>query len=205
VEGVRASLELLRAGESAGDYESSWRMGRALFFLGQEATDEEEMRAQHARAIAACERAARLCPARVEGHFWLGVNLALAARLATPFKALRLALRAQSSLKRAATICPAYHAAGPLRLLARLQHKLPRLIGGGTRRARANFEKAIELAPDNTVTRLYYAELLSEEGDTVGARAQLEALLAAPSDPAWAFESARDRELARKMLAGLQD
>ncbi len=202
VENVRAIVELLEA--AAEEYEAAWRMGRALFFLGQEAGGAEESRAHHARGALVCERAAGREPRRVEGHFWLGVNLALLAQTERPLQAVRHALRARRSLVRAARLDAAYHAAGPLRVLARLQHKLPRLLGGGTTRARANFERAIRLAPANTVTRLYFAEMLIETGDTERARVELEAILNAPHDASWAFESARDQRLARRMLDELK-
>lgn len=197
---VRASVELLQEAESADEYEAAWRLGRAFFFLGQEAQSEKEKRHAHARGASFSKRATRLQADRVEGYFWLGVNLALLAQTQNPLNALRHALSARRSLTRAVRLDPGYHAAGPLRVLARLQHKLPRLLGGGTSRARANFERAINIAPANTVTRLYFAEMLLETGEKGSARAQLEALLNAPPDPLWAFESARDREIARKLL-----
>lgn len=203
-ENVRASVSLLQEAECEDNYEALWRLGRALFFLGQEAQDSEETRRYHARAVSFCRRAVRVEPERVEGHFWLGVNLALLARIENPFKALPHALHAQRSLKRAIRLDAAYHDAGPLRVLARLQHKLPRLLGGGTERARANFERAIQLAPANTVTRLYFAEMLLETGDRSRARIELEALLNTQHDSRWAFESTRDREIARKMLDEMQ-
>ena len=175
-------------------------MGRALFFLGQEAESVEEARAYHERGAGACRRAVELKPSRVEGHFWLGVNLGCLARLLNSFKAFGCALRARRFLLRAVQLDSAYHAAGPMRVLARLQHKLPFFLGGGQKRARANFEKAISLAPANTVTRLYYAELLMEMGDIKRAREQLQSLLKATPDPSWAFESARDRRIAQEML-----
>lgn len=199
-ENVRASVKLLQSADCARDYEAAWRMGRARFFLGQEASGVEESRAHHRRGALACQRATSLQPARVEGHFWLGVNLALLAGLENPFKSLPHALRARRSLTRAVRLDASYHAAGPLRVLARLQHKLPRLFGGGRARARANFERAISLAPANTVTRLYFAELLLEMRDTTGARQQLESILNAPADSAWTFETARDRQRAHEML-----
>jgi hypothetical protein len=201
---VRASVKLLEEAEHATCYEVAWRLGRALFFLGQEAQSEKEKRHAHARGVSFSKRAARLEAERVEGHFWLGVNLALLAQVEDPLNALRHALSARRSLTRAVLLDPSYHAAGPLRVLARLQHKLPRPLGGGTSRARANFERAINLAPANTVTRLYFSELLLEIGQTNRARAQLEALLNTPPDPQWAFESARDRKIARKMLDELE-
>ncbi|HEX8710189.1 MAG TPA: TRAP transporter TatT component family protein [Pyrinomonadaceae bacterium] len=203
-EGVRASVELLRAGGEPQGYEAAWRLGRALFFLGQEACDEEEARSSHADAVRASLRAARLEPGRVEGHFWLGVNYALLARLERRrLKALASALRARRSLGRAVRLDPAYHGAGPLRVLARLQSRLPFVLGGGRGRARVNYERAISLAPANTVTRLYFAELLLETGDDTRARLELEALLNLPFDSGWAFEIRRDRRIARELLNGL--
>jgi hypothetical protein len=200
VENVRESVRLLETERHARSYEAAWRLGRALFFLGQEARDADEAREFHARGASHCERGVRIEGARVEGYFWLGVNLALLAGLEKSFKALPHALRARRSLKRAVSLDAAYHGAGPLRVLARLQHKLPFLLGGGRQRARANFERATGLAPANTVTRIYFAELLLEMGDRAGARRELAALLDSADDPSWAFEQARDRRLARELL-----
>ncbi len=197
---VRQSVELLQPLAAASDYEATWRLCRVLFFLGQEAPGESEARRLHARGVIEGERAIKAAPQRVEGYFWLGVNLALLANLENAFRAARHALRAKRVLSRAALINPAYHGAGAWRVLARLLHKLPRLLGGNTNRALAFFERAIELAPSNTVTRLYFAETLLEMGDATRARAQLEALLNAPLDPAWAFETARDRRRALDLL-----
>ena len=205
IENVLASVRLLQAPVCDGEYEALWRLGRSLFFLGQEAQDRKEARRHHARAILFCQRGVRLRPERVEGHFWLGVNLALLASVENPVKALRHAINAKLSLKRAVQLDAAYHGAGPLRVLARLQHKLPRLLGGGRNRARANFERAIQLAPTNTVTRLYFAEMLMETGDKGRARLELDALLNAPPDPRWVFEAARDSQLARQLLDEIQD
>lgn len=200
IEAVRKSVRLLENAPEPLNYEALWRLGRALFFLGQESDDEDESRLCHGRAVGFCERAARLEPRRVEGHFWLGVNRALLAQSSNLLSAPLLALRARRSLERAARLDAAYHGAGPLRVLARLEARLPAILGGGTRRAQAHFEQAIRLAPSNTVTRIYFAEMLLESGQRARARNELEALLSAPPDPAWAFETARDRALARARL-----
>ena len=200
LESVRASVLLLQEADCEREYEALWRLGRALFFLGQEAQGKEEARLLHARALPLCKRATQSEPKRVEGHFWLGVNGALLAQVEKPLHALRHAIRARRSLVRAVRLDAAYHGAGPLRVLARLQQRLPRVVGGGRKHARTNFERAIHLRPANTVTRLYFAELLLEMGDAGRARLELEALLNTPHNPLWAFEQERDRQLARKML-----
>lgn len=203
VENVRASVELLEAAAGRETFETAWRLGRALFFLGQEEKEKSQAGALHRRGAQVCMRAARAEPRRVEGHFWLGVNLALQAQTTNPLMGLWLALRAKRSLERAVSINPAYHAAGPLRVLGRLSHKLPRLCGGGRGRAQAAFERALELAPTNTVTRLYFAEMLIEARDYERARSELETVLHGPLDAAWAFETVRDRSRAREMLQRL--
>ncbi|HEY6187201.1 MAG TPA: hypothetical protein VIW80_05950, partial [Pyrinomonadaceae bacterium] len=62
----------------------------------------------------------------------------------------------------------------------------------------------IELAPANTVTRLYFAEMLLDAGDVLRARSELEAVLYAPLDTAWMFETTRDRARAYRMLQRLK-
>lgn len=198
--GVRQIIELLQPLAAAGDHEATWRICRALFFLGQEASGKREARRFHKQAVTAGERAINAATNRVEIYFWLGVNLALLAEVENVFRAARHALRAKRLLSRAAELDPSYHGAAPLRVLAKLTHKLPTLLGGSTKQARLFFEQAIELAPSNTVTRIYFAEMLLEIGDATLARTQLEALLDAPIDPAWAFETKRDRHLTLELL-----
>jgi tetratricopeptide (TPR) repeat protein len=201
IQNVWTSVELLqRALSQVDSYGLAWRLGRAFFFLGQEESEVATARVLHAQGVDAGKRAVEVGPERVEGHFWLGVNLALLAVVEQPLKAIAHALQAKRSLNRTVTIDPAYHAAGPLRALARLQHKAPRWLGGDTVGARENYERAIDIAANNTVTRIYFAELLLEIGEIVRGRSELEAVLNAPFDPAWAFEIERDRKIAREFL-----
>ena len=204
IENVRASLNSLQGTlNSPADFELTWRSARALFFLGQEQADAETTRELHTRGVKEAERAARSDPKRVEGHFWLGVNLALLAAVEGFPRSMTHAVKAKRALETAGIIDATYHAGGPMRVLARLQSRLPRWLGGGRARARSNYQRAIIIAPNNTVTRLYYAELLVACGEVEQAHRQLETLLAAPIDLGWAFESERDRRLAREMLETL--
>ncbi len=200
IENVRKSVRILeRVGGE--DFASAWRLGRAFFFLGQEAPTKAEAKQFFKRGVAAASSAIRLEPASVEGQFWLGVNLALLAGSENVLSAMMDAVRAKRVLRRAVDIDPGFHGAGPLRVLGRLQHRLPKWLGGGYEPARANFERAVEIGPDNTVTRIYFAELLSDIGDVSGARAQWEAILASSANPDWAFETERDRKLAIAKLS----
>ena len=185
------------------EYEILWRLGRALFFIGQETPDKDAALSSYSQGVVTCERAVAREPQRVEGHFWLAVNLALAAQRHRRVAGIRRARRAVRELNQAIKIDSSYHGAGPLRVLARLQHKLPRLVGGGCDRARTSYEAAINLAPENSVTRIYFAELLLESGHRDLARQQLQDVLNSSPDPVWAFEIERDKRIAELMMAEL--
>jgi len=201
-EAVRESVMILSGARGGAKlYEVQWRLSRAMFFLGQQAETAAEKLQLHGSASDAGALAVTLNPARVEGHFWMGVNLALYAESARPPRGIRAILRARSELKRAVEIAESYHDAGPLRVLARLEHKAPRILGGSRKRSRVRFDRALTLAPGNSVTLLYAAELALDEGDQERAAGLLERVIASPPDPEWEFENARDRETARALLS----
>jgi hypothetical protein len=195
-------IECVRLLESVeiGEFEIAWRLGRAWFFLGQEASVRSDRRKNYQMGIEASERAVSSRDERVEGHFWLGVNLALLAAELNVMAGARLALRARSALLRAVAIDAGFHGAGPLRVLAKLEQKLPKVLGGGIERSRVHFDQAIQIAPGNTVTRIYYAELLLRLGERASVKRQLEAVLNSPDDAFWQFEIDRDKRLAKEML-----
>ena len=184
-------------------YEVQWRLARALFFLGQEADSSGAKRQLHAAGINAGERAIALNPERVEGHFWAGVNLALFAESNGGIRGARSVLWARSELKMAARVNEDYHGAGPLRVLGRLEHKAPRMLGGNRNRSRQCFDRALRIAPGNSVTLLYAAELAIDQKDSDRAAHLLKQIVESPIDPEWEFENHRDREMARALLEKL--
>lgn len=201
VEGaVEQSLVLLTGHEQS---DSQWRLSRAYFFLGQETTSIKAKRQLHALGIEAGRKAARLSDERVEGHFWSGVNLALFAEANGGLKGAVALLRARKELARASEISADYHGAGPLRVMGRLYHKAPRLMGGSLKRSRECFDRAIELAPSNSVTLIYAAEFALDIKESSRAVALLERIIASPIDPVWEFENLRDKARAHEMLEQL--
>ena len=197
------SIDLLSPLTAADSFDAAWRLARACFSLGQEEVSAPLAKEHHCYGILAGRRAVSLAADRVEGHFWMGVNLALLAGREQVVPALRHAISAKNALHEAVRIDPSYHGAGPLRVLARLEHKMPRIAGGGMVRARDHYQQAVDLAPSNTVTRIYFAELLLDLGQTATAHAHLKAVIDAKDDPDWRFEIERDRVIARSMLVRL--
>jgi hypothetical protein len=202
-EAVRQSLALLWD-YAESDYEFAWRKGRAHFFLGQESTSAKEKRSQHKAGIKASRRAARMVSIRPEGHFWLGVNLALLAETGRTPSVVVQAWRARRALLKAAALDPAYHGAGPLRVLGRLEHKLPTILGGSNERSRLYFQEAVKLAPQNTVSRIYFAEMLIDAGEFLSALQQLESVMSYSVETEWVYEAERDRRLAVELKLEIQ-
>ncbi|MEK6323496.1 MAG: TRAP transporter TatT component family protein [Acidobacteriota bacterium] len=181
-------------------YEVQWRLARALFFLGQQAGSRESSRQLYSAGIAAGERAVALNSERVEGHFWVGVNLSLFAAVNRGIRGARAIRWARAELKLAAAISESYHDAGPLRVLGRLEHKAPRILGGNLKRSRELLDRALAIAPLNSVTLTYAAELAIEIGKRDAAVSLLQQVIESPIDAEWEFENKRDRELARSLL-----
>lgn len=203
---VKESVSLLAgAVGGAARYAVQWRLARALFFLGQEADTGGAKRQLHAAGIGAGERAVAISPDRVEGHFWLGVNLALFAESAGGVKAVRALLRGRNELRRATEVSESYHDAGPLRVLGRIAHKAPRLLGGSPKRSRHFFDRALQIAPLNSVTLVYAAEQAIDISDRDRARGLLEQIIKADLDPDWEYENCRDRALAEALLKSLDN
>jgi hypothetical protein len=138
---------------------------------------------------------------RVEGHFWVGVNLALFAESHGGWRGLRALFWAKSELKLAIKINEAYHDAGPLRVLGRLAQRAPRWLCGGMRLSEKYYNRALEVAPANTVTLLYAAELALERNQPSRALNLLSRIDSAPADDDWEFEQRRDRQLAHDLRA----
>jgi hypothetical protein len=201
IEAVEESVRLLSSVDNSGAmFEIQWRLSRALFFLGQEAGSKEARLQLHASGIASGGRAAGLLPGRVEGHFWLGVNLALFAESKGGIKGAMSLIRARRELTRSAKISAPYHDAGALRVLGRIYHKSPRIVGGNKRRSRSCYDEAIALSPSNSVTLVYAAELAIESNDYGLAASLLEKIADLPVDPEWEFENLRDKAKARSLL-----
>jgi len=186
-------------------YEVQWRLARALFFLGQEAGGPDSSKQLYAAGIGAGERAVALNKDRVEGHFWVGVNLALFAEANRGVRGLRALRSARLELRRAIEIDERYHGAGPLRVLGRLLYKAPKILGGSRKRSRELLERALAIAPSNSVTLLYAAELAISSGERDRALNLLRMVIDSPFDVEWEFENHRDRKLARSLLDQIED
>ena len=194
-------LEEIKPGKP-DNYGWLWRAARLDHFRAMLFGDSPELaRALFAGGAEQARAAAKLEGDRVEAAFWEATCNLEAARLSGKLAAAASLGKAQKQLNRAAQIDERYHFAGPLRVLGRVTHLKPLVLGGNLDYAIAFFERALQISPDNSTTLLYYADALIADNQPAKARSTLKQIIAAPPLENWIWESERDRELARAMMA----
>jgi len=188
------------------EYALLWRWARLEHFRAMreiEAQNKGAAQRHFAAAAQESEAAVGSQPNRVEGHFWCGVCQIEAARLGGKLAAMRAFSQSAKHIDRAAQIDEAYHFAGPLRVQARMAHLRPMLLGGSLERALEIYRRALQIAPHNSTTLLFYADSLVANQERPQARIVLQQVLDAPHDAHWQWEQARDKKLAARKLQEL--
>jgi tetratricopeptide (TPR) repeat protein len=177
------------------------RLARANFFLGDIANKGQrshyyEQGRQYAQTILQED------PQRVEGHYWLGLNLAGLAD-ANRLQGMRLLPQILSELERAAAIDPGYDQAGAYRVLGRIYYQAPSrpLSVGDVNKSLDLLTKATKLTPANSTNRLYLAETLLKLGRQDQAAQELRQILTATQNADGPRGLAADQRQAKEILS----
>lgn len=192
--------------QSPRDANLLWRAARAHHFRAMQAEENGDSGAAVSffeMGRAAAQTALRAEPENVGALFWAAACGLEAARERSPLATLWILPTARRRLEKAAELDAAFHYAGPLRVLGRIAHKTPPLLGGDIDEALYLYERALKLAPSHPTTLLYRAEALVDARRLAEARATLEEILAALTFPDWVWEQERDRRRAHALLARL--
>lgn len=114
-------------------------------------------------------------PARVEGHYWLALNICGLAEVGGARRALGLIPTIIHELDTAVAIDETYDQAGPHRILGRIYCKAPcwPLSEGDMEKSLHHLTIAVRLAPENSTNHLYLAETLVQLGKNEEARREL--------------------------------
>jgi tetratricopeptide (TPR) repeat protein len=118
-------------------------------------------------------------PRRVEGHYWLALNLAGLAEVGRASRGLRLVPTIIEHLLAALALDEAYDQAGPHRVLGRVYCEAPSwpLSEGDLSKSVEHLRTAVELAPTNSTNHLYLAETLTQLGKSEDAYWELQQVL----------------------------
>lgn len=204
---MRAQLEKALCDKASRDieYSISWRLARWHHFAAMKnGEDSSAARAHFADGVRQAQRAIELRKTvqreGVEADFWHAVNALEAARLTSKIAVISVLPRATRTLTKVLRCDEEFHFAGALRVLGRITHLKPKFLGGGAEKSLAIFAQALEIAPQNSTTRLYFAQALNTANRADDARRELETILSQPLDIDWKWEQARDKTVAARLL-----
>jgi tetratricopeptide (TPR) repeat protein len=202
LDALEASLTAALA--SGREYSHLWRAARLAHFRALQSEDSGQNDAALRFFEIGKNHAHHAVEANhhdVEGQFWLGVCVLEYSRRKSWIAAASALKNAESHIQRAMNQDETYHFAGPLRVMARITHHKPLLLGGSLERALDIYRRALQIFPENSTTLLYYCETLLADQQKNLARETLQKIISAPEDADWVWEQARDRRLAKELLA----
>ena len=89
------------------------------------------------------------------------------------------------------------------RALGRWYFKVPGLFGGSNTLSETHLRASLTYNPNSIISHIFLAETLADMGRKGEARAEAQAALDAPIDPAWAPEDRRFKEQAKRLISTL--
>ncbi len=163
-EKAQEALKLYRTAKPAVD--SLWRLSMACHYVGLHYTKESDEKIKLFRegkeaGLSAIKLDADCAPC----HFWTAINMTLLGQQVGALRMLFALSDIRKHIQKIISLDPSYAYGGAYRLLGQIDQKLPGIAGGSNKAARQNFEKAIQLAPDEPLNYLLLARLLSEDMD----------------------------------------
>jgi tetratricopeptide (TPR) repeat protein len=179
------------------DFESAWKLAKALYWLGGHGP-EATRRADLEAGIAAANQGVVLDPKRPEGYFWKAANMGALAESFGVSQGIKYRKPVREALETVLKIDPKFQAGSADRALGRWYYKVPGLFGGSNAKSEQHLRKSIEYDPNSTASHFFLAETLLDMGRKADARAALQKVLDAPIDAEWAPE---DREFKQKAKA----
>src|SRR5579872_4164429 len=172
------------------DFESAWKLARADYWLGGHAP-EAERRTFLEQGIEAGRKASAIEPHKPDGYFWMAANMGALAESFGVRQGIKYRTAVRDALETALKIDAAYQQGSPDRALGRWYFKVPHLFGGDRRLAEQHLRASLAYDPESTASHFFLAELLLDDGRKADGRAELQRVIDAPINPAWAPE---DRE-----------
>ena len=200
---ILAQCQQNLTGLKEGNFEVAWRAARLDHFVAMQTLengDKSGARKWFESGARHAKNAENLDKNRVEAVFWSAVCELEAARTSGALLLARAIFGAEKRLDRAAYLDESFHQSGPLRVLGRIFHQKPIVLGGNLDRALAFYQRALKVAPDNSTTLLYQADALLADHQPAPARRVLKQILALNPTQDWVWECARDQKIAEKWL-----
>jgi tetratricopeptide (TPR) repeat protein len=177
------------------------QLSRTCFILGKLAPDPQGM-GYYQQGQSYAETLIREEPNRVEGHYWLAMNLCGQAEVGGKLLGYRLLPRILEELKRAVALDATYDHAGAHRVLGRIYYEAPGwpLSVGDLTKSRQHLQAAVRLAPATSTNHLFLAQTLYRLGFASLALQQLEQVLTSTQYAIKPQDLEVDRQEARRLM-----
>ncbi len=185
-----------------GDYDVYWRMARVEYWIGDHSATKDEKVKLFGLGVYHGKKAIVLEPGKPDGHYWLGVNYGSYGEAKGILQSLSYVGPIKEEMKKVLAIDPAYEDGGADQLLGRMYYELPGIAGGSNKKSLEHLLRSKELGPRVGLTRIYLADTYLDMGEVQKAREELEFVIAMEPDPRLIPETAQEKEMARKKLAG---
>jgi len=178
------------------------RLGRTCFVLGQLVPEAQAM-AYYQQGQSYAETLIREEPNRVEGHYWLALNLCGQAEVGSKLLGSKLLPRILEELQRAIALDGTFDQAGAHRVIGRIYYEAPGwpLSVGDMQKSRQHLQAAVRLSPATSTNHLYLAQTLSRLNETGLARQELAQVLKSTRAAVKPQDLEEDRQEARRLLA----
>jgi tetratricopeptide (TPR) repeat protein len=180
-------------------------LGRTCFVLGQLVPEAQAM-GYYQKGQSYAETLIREEPNRVEGHYWLAMNLCGQADVGGMLLGRKLLPRIMEELQRALALDAAYDHAGAHRVIGRIYYEAPGwpMSVGDLAKSRQHLQAAVRLSPATSTNHLYLAQTLSRLNEAGLARQELAQVLKSTRAAVKPQDLEEDRQEARRLLAEIQ-
>ncbi|MGH9160744.1 MAG: TRAP transporter TatT component family protein [Vicinamibacteraceae bacterium] len=200
---LAAEIWQARAAADPTDFESAWKIARAMYWIGSHGA-KEARRANLETGMKAARQAIALDQKQPEGHFWLAATMGKMAEESGRLTGLRYRGRIKEELETVLRLDPAFQQGSADRALGRWYYRVPGLFGGSKEKSEQHLRQSLKYNPNSTATLFFLAETLIALDRKDEARATLDKLLAAPDDPEWRPEDREFKVAASRLLGELR-
>jgi len=186
------------------DFDVLWRIARGTFLMTEHLETREQRLTYATRGREAAELAVQQSPSRVEGHYYLAMNIARIAEAKNKLGLIKVAL---GEAERSARIDPRFDEAGAYRFMGKLYLVAPAwpVSVGSTEKAVEMLERAVALAPI-PINRLFLGQAYFKDDEPEKAKVLLEGALRDGQrdrgDPRWQKEAKEAEEYLRRLRSG---
>ncbi len=186
------------------NYEAMWRLAKFKYYLSDHEKDEAAKLKLLQAGIAAAEKAIKLDPARVEGHFWLAANKGEYANMKGGFGALGLVKSVRKEFETALSIDPAYGKGSIQLALGQMLIQMPGIIGGSDKKGLEYLESGLKYGAQNAELKLALAEQYAKKNRKDDAKKLLDEILKEDDPLRTPREQEELRGKAQQMLVSLK-